>query len=166
MNLEPTLQQINDLPIAIAISESATLFPTLESIHVLALVLVFGTIAVVDLRLLGVRLHRASAQRLISELLPYTWVAFVVAVISGAFLFTSNAVQYGANPFFIVKMGLLILAGANMLVFHLTAHRRIAGWDDAVSPPAGARVAGFLSLALWTGVIVCGRWVGFTLSPF
>lgn len=166
MNLEPMLQQINDLPIAIAISESATLFPNLESLHVLALVLVFGTIAVVDLRLLGVRLHRSSAQRLIRELLPYTWAAFIVAVISGGLLFTSNAVQYGANTFFLVKMGLLVLAGVNMLVFHLSAHRRIAVWDELAAPPVGARIAGFVSLAVWTGVIVCGRWVGFTLSPF
>lgn len=166
MTLESLFQQINDLPIAIAISESATLFPTLESIHVLALVLVFGTIAIVDLRLIGVRLHRNSAQRLIRELLPYTWAAFIVAIISGGLLFASNAVLYGANWYFLVKMGLLVLAGVNMLVFHLTTHRRIAGWDDLATPPTGARLAGVLSLLLWTGVIICGRWIGFTLSPF
>ena len=166
MNLEPIFQRIYDLPIADSIRQSSNSFPTLESIHVLSLVLVFGTIAIVDLRLVGFGLHRRGAHRLIAELLPYTWVAFACAAVSGALLFSSNAVQYASNTQFQFKMALIVLAGCNMALFHMTIYRRIAQWDLAVPPPVAARLFGVLSLIIWTAVIVLGRWIGFTLSPF
>ncbi len=166
MNIEAIFQRIYDLPFADAIRQSSSLFPMLESIHVIALTLVFGTIAIVDLRLLGIRLHRGSAKSLIAELLPYTWGAFALALISGGLLFSSNAVLYAQNAQFQAKMVLILLAGINMLAFHSTVFRRIAEWDAQGTPPAAARLAGLSSIALWSAVIVCGRWVGFTLAPF
>ncbi|HZF45751.1 MAG TPA: DUF6644 family protein [Sphingomonadaceae bacterium] len=166
MTIEAIAQRIYDLPFADAVRQSASLFPLLESIHVLALTLVFGTIAIVDLRLLGVRLHRASAKTLIAELLPYTWGAFALAVLSGGMLFSSNAVLYTQNTQFVAKMALILLAGLNMLAFHSTVYRRIEGWDVDGPPPAAARFAGATSLLLWSAIIILGRWVGFTLAPF
>lgn len=164
MSLETTLQQIYDLPISASIRENVNAFPLIESLHVLAITLVFGTILIVDLRLVGVAAHRRSADRLIRELLPYTWVAFALAVISGVLMFVSNAPAYAANLEFQLKLVAIALAGVNMAIFHSTAHRRIADWDTDLPPPAAARVSGFLSLALWTVVIVLGRWIGFTLD--
>lgn len=164
MSLETTLQQIYDLPISASIRENVNAFPLIESLHVLAITLVFGTILIVDLRLVGVAAHRRSADRLIRELLPYTWVAFALAVISGVLMFVSNAPAYAANLEFQLKLVAIALAGLNMAIFHSTAHRRIADWDTDLPPPAAARVSGFLSLALWTVVIVLGRWIGFTLD--
>ncbi|NLR70477.1 hypothetical protein HGI47_06265 [Novosphingobium sp. ERN07] len=164
MSLETTLQQIYDLPISASIRENVNAFPLIESLHVLAITLVFGTILIVDLRLVGVAAHRRSADRLIRELLPYTWVAFALAVISGVLMFVSNAPAYAANLEFQLKLVAIALAGVNMAIFHSTAHRRIADWDTDLPPPAASRVSGFLSLALWTVVIVLGRWIGFTLD--
>jgi hypothetical protein len=164
MSLETTLQQIYDLPLSASIRENVNAFPLIESLHVLAITLVFGTILIVDLRLIGVAAHRRSADELIRELLPYTWVAFVLAVVTGALMFASNAPAYAANLEFQLKLVAIAAAGINMAIFHSTAHRRIAVWDMDLSPPAAARVSGFLSLALWTVVIVLGRWIGFTLD--
>lgn len=164
MSLETSLQQLYDLPISATIRENVNAFPLIESLHVLAITLVFGTILIVDLRLVGVAAHRRSADKLIRELLPYTWVAFALAVISGSLLFVSNAPAYAANVEFQLKLVAIALAGINMAIFHSTAHRRIADWDMDLPPPAAARVSGFLSLALWTVVIVLGRWIGFTLD--
>jgi|KBSSwiStaDraftv2_1062776.scaffolds.fasta_scaffold119831_2 hypothetical protein len=164
MSLETTLQQLYDLPISSTIRENVNAFPLIESLHVLAITLVFGTILIVDLRLVGVAAHRRSADRLIRELLPYTWVAFALAVISGSLLFISNAPAYAANVEFQLKLVTIVLAGINMAIFHSTAHRRIADWDMDLPPPAAARVSGLLSLALWTVVILLGRWIGFTLD--
>ncbi|MDY6947690.1 MAG: DUF6644 family protein [Pseudomonadota bacterium] len=158
------LEQLSNMPFALAISGGAYWFPILETVHVLAIALVVGTIAIVDLRLLGVAAHRGSADRLIAELLPYTWVAFVLAVIAGALLFASNAPTYAHNLAFQLKAGLIVLAGLNMAAFHLTTYRRIAHWDEAQSPPTAARVAGATSLCLWVVVVFLGRWVGFTLT--
>ena len=155
------LERLANVPLARAISDGATLFPWLESVHVLAIALVVGTIAVVDLRLLGYPAHRKSADRLIVELLPYTWVAFGVAAITGVLMFVSNAPSYAHNLKFQWKLALILIAGINMAVFHLTLHRRIAEWDELRPPPVAVRAAGAVSLSLWIGVVFLGRWIGF-----
>lgn len=159
-------QQAYDLPLSASIRENVNAFPVIESLHVLAVALVFGTILIVDLRLLGVASHRRGAQRLVTELLPYTWVAFVLAVITGALMFISNALSYANNIQFLLKLLAIALAGANMLWFHSTTYREIAVWDEALPPPTGARIAGITSLLLWTVTIFLGRWIGFTLEMF
>ncbi|KTR84158.1 membrane protein [Novosphingobium barchaimii] len=166
MTLDTFLQQLYDSSLASTIRENTSAFPWLESLHVLAITLVFGTICIVDLRLLGYASHRRGARQLIAELLPYTWVAFAGAVITGALLFTSNAVAYAANAQFQWKMIAIVAAGINMGIFHMTAHRRIVEWDDDLAPPMAAKVAGASSLLLWVLVIFFGRWIGFTLSIF
>lgn len=155
------LQEIYDSSLATSIREVDVLFPALESLHVIAVTLVVGTIAVVDLRLLGIASHRRSASRLIHELLPFTWGAFAVALVTGSLMFTSKSIDYAANTAFLWKLVMLFLAGLNMTIFHLGAHRRIASWDSAPSPPSAARMAGLVSLILWTATIVLGRWIGF-----
>lgn len=161
MDIQAVLQTLQDTSVATFIRESGSAFPALESIHVIGIALVFGTIAVVDLRLLGVASHRRSALRLIQDLLPFTWVAFVICVITGLLMFSANGTTYAQNTAFLCKMGLLMLAGLNMAIFHLGAFRRIAEWDTALPPPGQARVAGFSSLALWAGVVFLGRWIAF-----
>lgn len=161
MDIPSILQALEGTSVAARIRESGSIFPNLESVHVIGIALVFGTIAVVDLRLLGIAAHRRSALRLIQELLPYTWVAFAACVITGLLMFTSNATTYAQNSVFWWKMGLLLLAGLNMAIFHLGAYRRIDEWDTTLPPPGQARVAGICSLALWACVIGLGRWIGF-----
>lgn len=166
MTLDALLQQLHDFPLSAAIRENNAAFPSIESLHVLAITLVFGTISVVDLRLIGYPAHRRGARRLITDLLPFTWGAFVLAVVSGGLMFTSNAVAYAHNAQFQWKMLTILAAGGNMAFFHLTAYQRIIYWDDALPPPLAAKVAGSTSLALWVLAIFFGRWVGFTLSAF
>jgi hypothetical protein len=159
------LQYLYDTSLATAMREGASLFPWIESIHVLAITLVVGTIAIVDLRLIGFSAHRRSANRLIRDMLPFTWGAFAVAVVTGTLMFISNAPSYWANTEFRVKLCLVVLAGLNMAFFHLTSYRKIDQWDEAPRPPVLARAAGVTSLVLWILVIVFGRWIGFTLAP-
>lgn len=164
MSLETTLQQIYDLPVSGMIRENVNAFPLIESFHVLAITLVFGTILIVDLRLMGFAGHRGSARKLIAELLPYTWVAFAVAAVTGSLLFVSNAPAYANNTQFLLKLVAIAFAGLNMAVFHLSAHRQIAEWDASPIPPAAARIAGVVSAITWITVIFLGRWIGFTLD--
>jgi len=90
MNIQPLLQAVQDTPVATFIRESGSAFPMLESIHVIGIAIVYGSIAVVDLRLLGVAAHRRGALKLTQDLLPYTWVAFVTCVITGLLMFCAN----------------------------------------------------------------------------
>ncbi len=148
-------------PMAVAISESETLFPTIETVHVLALTLVVGSIAMLDLRLLGVSNRNRGVLELSSETLPWTWGAFVVAAITGSLLFSSAATRYYDNVPFRMKFVLLLLAGINMAVFHFTAYRGAHAWNFTLPTPIAARIAGGLSLLFWIGVVTAGRWVGF-----
>lgn len=152
-------------PIAQTIRENELLFPWIEALHVLAITLVFGSIALVDLRLIGVRAVNRPISKIGEELLPVTWGAFVIAAVTGLILFTSNALSYSQNLYFISKMILLALAGINMLCFQFIVGRNLEAWNHLRQLPNSARIAGAISIILWTGVIICGRWIGFTLEP-
>ena len=163
MDIEAALQSLQNSNIGTAIRENEILFPWIESIHVLAIVLVVGTISIVDLRLIGVASLDRAVSRLMRDVLPYTWSAFVVAAISGVLLFTSNATTYAHNFFFLGKMALLVLAGLNMALFHISGIRGIEGWGPTRNTPLAAKMAGAISLSVWVFVIFFGRWIGFTL---
>jgi hypothetical protein len=138
-------------------------FPLLESIHVLAIGLVVGTILMVDLRLLGLAALRYPASRVTRELVPWTWLGFVVAFITGFGLFMVGATRYVENPAFQIKFMLLTLAAFNMAWFQFRTMRTISSWDDANVPPTTAKLAGATSLLLWIGVLLAGRWTGHLL---
>eukprot|EP01037_Dinobryon_pediforme_P024437 gene24437-26232_t len=156
------MQALYNSSIATAIRESGTLFPWIESIHVLMIVVVVGTIAIVDLRLIGVASHRRGARQLIVDMLPFTWVAFALAVVSGTLLFLSNATGYYESMPFRFKLLTIVIAGANMALFHVTAYRKIVDWDDRLPTPMMVRVAGLTSLSLWILIVFLGRWIGYS----
>ena len=128
----------------------------------LSITAVFGSILMMDLRLLGLASRDSAVSKLSNEVLPYTWIAFACAVITGTIMFISKATVYWHNPQFELKFLFMALAGANMLVFHFGAFRRVADWDNALPPPPAARLAGALSISLWIIVVFFGRWIGFT----
>ncbi len=156
------LRQLEDTTLAQAILESAWLFPTIETAHVLALTLVFGSILIVDLRLLGWASRDRSVRDLAEQLLPWTWGAFTAALITGALLFASQPVKYFDNLPLRIKFLFLLLAGLNMAVFHLGSYRQVGQWGQAVVSPLAVRWAGALSLLFWVGVITAGRWIAFS----
>ena len=147
------------------VRENDLLFPFIESVHVLAVCLVVGSIAVVDLRLLGFASVDRPVGRLMRSILPITVGAFGLAVAAGSLLFISHASKYLENRFFIAKITLIALAGVNMAVFHVIGARNLDQWENDALPPLFARVAGGLSLFLWVSVVACGRWIGFTMPP-
>jgi len=138
------------------------MFPLLETIHVFSLIAVLGTIALVDCRLVGLASREYRVTTLSRQALPWTWIGFVLAVVSGALMTVGQAGEYITNPAFQLKLLLIVLAGLNMAVFHLLPWQSVGAWDAGSRPPVAARLAGGLSLALWIGVIACGRWIAFT----
>jgi hypothetical protein len=163
MELDQALVWLQSTAFAKTISENEILFPWIESIHVLALVLVVGTIAIVDLRLIGVASLDRAAGRLMREVLPVTWGAFVVAAVTGSLLFSSNAKTYAHNVFFQGKLVLLALAGLNMTLFHVVGAGDIQRWGATRQTPLAAKAAGAASLVVWAAVVAFGRWIGFTV---
>ena len=163
MDITPWLKSLEDSGLATTIRNSSYWFPSLEAVHVIALSLMLGTITVVDLRLLGLASNGRSAWRVSSEVLKWTWLGFAVVVLSGFVMFTTNARVYAHNTAFLIKLALLVLAGINMAIFHLTAERTIDRWDRQAAPPIG-KAAAVLSLMLWVAVVFAGRVIGFTTT--
>lgn len=166
MTIDTILQSIAEMPIAVRIAEDPVLFPWIEVIHVLAITIVFGSILLVDLRLMGLAARDYPIARLSKAVVPVTWVAFLIAAVSGSALFISNPVTYFGNGYFRAKMLLMICAGLNMAIFHLWTWRGVARWDESPRIPFGVRFAGLISAVIWVAIIGCGRWIGFTMAPF
>jgi len=164
VDFTPMLEWLQRTAVAVSIRDSLYTFPVLESIHVVGLALVFGTIAILDLRLLGVASTDRPVSRLMADLLKWTWAAFAVTALTGGLMFSTNALVYFHNTFFRAKMILLVLAGLNMLVFELTARKTIDRWDRDSTTPSSAKVVATISLVIWIGVIVAGRVIGFTAT--
>jgi len=136
-------------------------FPIIETVHVLAITLLAGTVAVVDLRLLGLVLKRERVSQIAGQVLPLTWVGFIAMFVSGILLFMAEAAKSYANPAFRIKMLLLVVAGVNPLIFHSTIYRRVSAWDESPVTPWRARLTAALSLTLWSGIIVAGRAIAY-----
>ena len=160
------LDAIANNPMGIAIAEDPVLFPWIEVAHVLAITIVFGSILLVDLRLVGLAARDYPISRLSKAIVPVTWIAFICAAITGALMFISNPVTYYGNFAFRAKMALMLCAGINMAIFHVWTMRSMARWDEAPQVPLGVRFAGLISIMLWVAIIVFGRWIGFTVAPF
>jgi hypothetical protein len=164
MDISTFLASLESSGIANRIRDSLYIFPLIEATHVFGLAMVFGTIAIIDLRLLGIASTRRSFQQMASDILKWTWAAFAVTATTGALMFITNAGVYFHNSFFRAKMVLLVLSGLNMLVFELTAARSIPQWDKAPSAPRSGRTTAVLSLVFWITIIFLGRWIGFTTT--
>jgi hypothetical protein len=162
MDIPGIVQLIQDSAPAEWMRTSVKAMPIVEAIHVLAAATVFGTILIVDLRLLGFPNTKRSFTRISHEMLRVTWTAFFVSVITGGLMFAANANTYYGNTAFRLKMLALVVAGVNMLIFQLITYRTVGQWDTGVRPPFAGRAAGALSLTIWVTLICLARWIGFT----
>jgi hypothetical protein len=161
MSILQACQWLNDTQVATAIRESDVVFPVIETVHVLAIALLAGTVAIVDLRLLGLILKRERVSQVAGQILPLTWVGFAVMAGSGVLLFLAEAAKSYYNPAFRFKMILLVIAGLNPLIFHRTVYRNVSQWDETAAVPWRARLTAYLSLTLWSGIIVAGRAIAY-----
>src|ERR1700676_4682448 len=153
MHAPAFFEWLQDTTVGSHIADSLWLFPFIESFHVFGIVVLVGATGMLDLRLLGLALKGQPVSKLSKQLLPWAWSGFAVMVITGLFLFSSEATKLYKNDAFLLKMGLILLAGLNALVFQTTVYKRVDKWDVAPLTPIGARLAGVFSLVLWVGVI-------------
>ena len=150
-------QWLQDTAFSTSIRQSLWLFPAIETTHVLCLALSVGTIALVDLRLVGLALKKQTVSEVSRQLLPWALGGFAIMVATGLLLFSSLPMKCYASVFFRTKMALLLLAGANALFYQFRLYPRMSEWDDLAKPPLPVRMVGALSLLLWIGVIAAGR---------
>lgn len=164
MDITGILASLEGLSLAGKIRDSLYLFPFIESLHVLGLTVVFGTIAILDLRLLGIASIKRPVSRVAADVQPWAWAAFALTAVTGALMFVTNAGVYYHNLYFRLKMAMLLLAGINVAMFELTVNRSLRRWDTEKAAPGAGRAAAAVSLLLWVLIIFAGRWIGFTTT--
>jgi hypothetical protein len=142
--------------LAQAMRQSLWLYPAVETVHLVGIGLLFGSVAVVDLRLLGLS-RTLSVRQLARHALPWTLASFALIVPSGLAMFTAHASDFITSPVFVLKMLLILGAGFNAALFHAVVFPGVDDWDRSAPPPGLARLSAALSLAVWMSVIACGR---------
>ena len=164
MNLLPVFEWIQSSSVGTSIRESILVFPIVETAHVVGLSISVGLILITDLRLIGAILPSERPSEVMRQLRGWMLAGFALMFSSGGLLFWAEAAKCYKNPAFRFKMIFLFLAGLNALVYETTLGRSIGAWDDRAVPPQRARMAGWISLVCWTGVVVFGRWTAYGLN--
>lgn len=155
--LLPFFQWSQNTWLGLMMRDSNWLFPAVEGIHIVALTMLLGAVALVDLRLYGVTLRNKPVSQVARELAPWTLYSLVVILATGAILFTSEAVKVYDNWPFRIKMVLLFSA----VLFHYTIYRKLINADEGLSSPRWGKLAATVSLILWFGIGWGGRFIAF-----
>ena len=163
MNIHRAFEWLEATSVGVMVRESQWGFPILVAIHLMGLMLSVGTLVWFDLRLLGVSMTGLRASLMYRRLAPWMVTGFGLMFISGSMLLAGFATGAYGNVYFRVKMSAMALAAVNALIYHRFTERRIAQWDAAASPPAGARLAGLVSICVWAVVILAGRMMSYTM---
>jgi len=148
-------------PLAVAMRQELWLYPAVEIAHIAGFVVLVGSIVVLDLRLLGLS-RGISARELSRHVLPWSFGALLLIVPSGLLMFMAHAHDFVSNRVFMLKLALILLAGVNAAAYHIGTSRTRVSWDRDTAPPARARLHAAASLAIWAGVIACGRLLAYT----
>ena len=129
--------------------------------HFIGLCLLFGSMVVVDLRVLG--LFKAIPLARVFSLMPFALMGFAISESSGFLLFAVRPVSYWENSAFEIKLALLLASGLNALFFILCAHRMLMGVPEGRATPALVQISAACSLSLWLAIIFCGRLIAFQI---
>lgn len=132
-------------------------FPICEALHFVGLCLLIGSLAVIDLRLLG--FARGISIQVIHQLLPWAWIGFAINLITGTLFVFTDPSFYFSNVAFRVKLVLMLLAGANALWFQFRVNRELDHWPESAAAPGRVKVMASASLVLWVAVILFGRFI-------
>jgi hypothetical protein len=154
------LNALHEGGFATAMRDSIWLYPAIQTVHIFGFAILVGAVVLFDVRVLGIS-KRIPVRLLARHLLPWSLAALLLILPTGVLMFASDAVDLVSNRAFVVKMLLLMLAGANAAAFHLGAFRNAEQWDQDTAAPLGAKLHAAASILIWAGVITCGRMIAY-----
>ena len=134
------------------IATTGWLYVIFSVTHYFTLLFTVGTIVLVDLRVMGFADRNQTLAQLADQLLPWTWVGFAFAVVSGFILFTTDAGDFAPDWVFQAKMITIVVAA----IFTAVVHSKVSTWTKMPAVPTGAKVLALISLLLWLGTILWG----------
>jgi hypothetical protein len=146
-------------PFSVGLHESFYMDAWIESLHVVTLMLGLGMLLVIDLRMLGLWLTSVPASKLAERLDKPMLIGFSIMVVTGVLLYLGIPIRTTQSLWFRIKVILLVAAFINAWLFRRHMQAAVGSWDVAAKPPRRTRIAAVLSLSLWAGVIMCGRFI-------
>jgi hypothetical protein len=161
MLVRPLLEWLANTTFSAYLRESPWAYPIVETVHVLTLCLFLGFTMLLDLRLLGIALGRTAASEATRRLEPWMLLGFASMLLSGGLLFASDPIGFSQNAFLRIKLGIILLAGLNVWIYHVTVYRSVADWDTNRTTPWGARAVAICSLLFWAGIVAMGRAIAY-----
>ena len=161
MHLVDLFQWLNDSAFSTWLREEDWPFPIIETVHLLALGMSVGTILWVDLRLMGFVTKRHPVSEIVGQLEPWAIPGFIVMFVSGLLLFISEPMKCYTTLAFRLKAVMLVLTALNVWYFHAKVYPGVAQWDQSAVPPRQAKMVGLVSMILWFGIIIAGRWTAY-----
>jgi hypothetical protein len=135
--------------------------PIIQTVHILGIAVVMGSVVMLDLRILGLAVPSQKISEMTNRLMPWLWWALASNLFSGAFFLFARPNRYFNNPIFGWKISFLISAVLLTLFFHLMSRKQTNYWELNPKRLWGARVIALLSLALWIMVAMAGRWIAY-----
>ena len=152
--MQSVLEWIESSPLNAFVMDSIWVFPAAETIHFLGLILLFGSLAIVDLRLLGVA--RSIPLRAVTAFVPVSIIGFSLNLVTGLLFIFGDPFRYFPNIGFRLKMLAIILAGLNAVWYKMAVDNRIERGEPL---EMSAKVIAAASLIIWIFVIVAGRMI-------
>ena len=153
---------VDAMPSSVAWRESLNGYVYLLTIHVVSMGVVAGIISYWAMRLAGIALKWIPVSKVKSALFPWLYGGVLVNAATGLMMLYSQPMRYYPNFWFWFKMGMLVILAGNAAYFHLSIEKTVEDWEHDPVAPRKARMAGYLSLAFWAGVIVTGRMTAYS----
>lgn len=143
------------------VANIAWIIPAVQTIHILAISVVVSTMAMLDLRLMGLTARCYTIRAVAERFLPWMWLSVIVLLITGVILITGEPDRALGNWVFQTKMALLVAVLTISWGFNRVLKRDLTAWEKGSTHETAAKVTGFVSLLLWIGIVVCGRWIAY-----
>jgi uncharacterized membrane protein len=162
--LDDFIHWLGATPVSLLIQRVFWIIPTVQTVHILAISVVLASMAMFDLRLLGLAGKRNTIASLSRRFMPWLWGALIVLAVSGCILIVGEPKRSLGNVVFVLKMCMLATAISVTLGFLAVLKRDLASGSTDLAPAhvAAAKITGLLSLALWVGIAVAGRLIAYT----
>jgi len=149
---------LSNTSLSLTIQTVMWIIPAVQTVHILCVAVVMSSMAMLDLRLVGMAGKRRSVSQMVSRLVPWVWGALPVLLTTGVILIVGEPSRELLNPYFRAKMAML----ATVIVITLVVERKNAKDPDYwESRGPAAALTGLASLLLWVGIITAGRWIAY-----
>lgn len=140
---------------------SLWMYPIVEIVHIIGFAILVGSVAMFDLRVLGLS-KDVPVTAMARHLLRWSVLSLLLIVPAGLMMFSAHPGDFISNRIFLLKLTLIAAAGINAAIFHTGVYQGVAQWNTGTSAPGTAKVQAVLSLLIWFSVISCGRLLAYT----